>query len=126
MAPIGADLMCCDSKRFPKPHTSEVIQMRKKPETFLPDQKNREYSPFMEQLRQYQSAGVEITFKNARLPLEDIARICEVREKGEYMCDFVADEQNHIVRINLDDVRDQENENVWDGVLADIGKDGVQ
>lgn len=93
--------------------------MRKTPETFHRSEGSREDIPFMEQLRRYQSAGVEITLKDARLPLEDIAKICTVRETGVYMCDFVADEENRIVRINIDDVRERENEDVWDGIRAD-------
>lgn len=93
--------------------------MRKKPENSQNDTESREDIPFMDQLRRYQSAGVEITLKDARLPLEDIAKICAVRETGVYMCDFVADEQNRIVRINLDDVGEQESEDVWDGIRAD-------
>lgn len=94
--------------------------MRKMPENSRFKTESRENIPFMEQLRRYQSAGVEITLKDARLPLEDIAKICSVRETGVYMCDFVADEQNHIVRINLDDVGEHESEDVWDGVRADV------
>ncbi len=61
--------------------------------------------PLMEQLRRYQRAGVEITLEDIRLPLEDIARICAVREKGEYMCDFITDEDDYIVRLNFDRVK---------------------
>lgn len=75
--------------------------------------------PFEEQLRQYQSAGVEITFANAHLSLEDIVKICTVREKGEYMCDFVADEENRIIRIDVNGVTDHPEEMVWDGIYAD-------
>ena len=66
--------------------------------------------PFMEQLRRYQTAGVEITLKDVRLPLEYIAGICAVRERGAYMCDFVADDQNYIIRMNFDDIRENEQE----------------
>lgn len=76
--------------------------------------------PFVEQLRRYQSAGIEITLKDARLPPEDIAKICAIREKGAYMCDFMADDANHIVRINLDDIRYREPEEVWDGIRSDV------
>ena len=69
-------------------------------------QNDREVLPFAEQLKRYQSAGVQITFANANLSLEDIVRICTVREKGEYMCDFVADDANHIVRIDVNLVTD--------------------
>ena len=93
--------------------------MRKMPESSCSKTESRENIPFMDQLRRYQSAGVEITLKDARLPLEDIAKICSIRETGVYMCDFVADEQNRIVRINLDDVGEHENGDVWDGVRAD-------
>lgn len=97
--------------------------MIKMPERSPDHRRNREDLPFEEQLRKYQSSGVEITLKNARLPLEDIVRICMVRERGEYMCDFVADEQNHIVRIDINDVREGEGDVVWDGVRADAGKE---
>ena len=97
--------------------------MRKKPVYGSDRAKDRETLPFEEQLRQYQSAGVEITFANACLSLEDIVRICTVREKGEYMCDFVADEDNHIVRIDLNSVTDSRGDMVWDGIRADHGVD---
>ena len=77
--------------------------------------------PFEEQLRRYQSAGVEITFANASLSLEDIVRICMVREKGEYMCDFVADDRNHIIRIDLNHASDECGDVVWDGIPIDRG-----
>lgn len=82
--------------------------MEREPEETPYSQGMREDIPFMEQLRRYQTAGVEITLKDASLPLEDIAKICAVREKGAYMCDFVADDQNYIVRMNFDDIREEE------------------
>ena len=84
--------------------------MEREPEEAPYSQGAREDIPFMEQLRRYQTAGVEITLKDASLPLEDIAKICAVREKGAYMCDFVADDQNYIVRMNFDDIRAEEEE----------------
>lgn len=99
--------------------------MRKKPDYTSARRKDREPLPFEEQLRRYQSAGVEITFANANLSLEDIVRICTVREKGEYMCDFVADDKNHIVRIDLNHAADEGGDVVWDGILADEGKTSV-
>lgn len=92
--------------------------MRKEPESSLTTQGDREYVPFMEELRRYQSAGVEITLRDARLPLEDIVEICTVREKGVYMCDFVADEKNRIIRINLDEIAEPVNESVREAVRA--------
>ena len=97
--------------------------MMKMPERTPGRRRDREALPFEEQLRKYQSAGVEITWRNARLPLEDIIRICMIRERGEYMCDFMADEQNHIVRINLNAVKDRAEDVVWDGVRADAGEE---
>ena len=82
--------------------------MEREPEEAPDSQGAREDIPFMEQLRRYQTAGVEITLKDASLPLEDIAKICAVREKGAYMCDFVADDENYIVRMNFDDIRPDE------------------
>ena len=82
---------------------------------------SREPLPFEEQLRQYQSAGVEITFANANLSLEDIVKICTVREKGEYMCDYVANERNQIIRIDLNVVVNKPEEIVWDGIPVDTG-----
>lgn len=82
--------------------------MGKEPEEAPYTKGAREDIPFMEQLRRYQTAGVEITLKDASLPLEYIARVCAVREKGAYMCDFVADDQNYIVRMNFDDIREEE------------------
>lgn len=76
-------------------------------------QNSREVLPFAEQLKRYQSAGVQITFANANLSLEDIVRICTVREKGEYMCDFVADEDNRIVRIDVNLVKDHGADMGW-------------
>lgn len=84
--------------------------MEREPEGAPYAQGPKEDIPFMEQLRRYQTAGVEITLKDARLPLEYIAKICAVREKGAYMCDFVADDQNYIVRMNFDDIREDEEE----------------
>ncbi len=81
--------------------------MKTEPGDLSDRRRDRENKPFVEQLRQYQAAGVEITLNDARLPLEYIAKICTVREKGAYMCDFVADEQNYIVRINFNDVREE-------------------
>lgn len=99
--------------------------MRKKPEYTYDHMKTRDGVAFEEQLRRYQSAGIEITFANASLSLEDIVRICTVREKGAYMCDFVADDENHIVRIDVNSVAEDRCDTVWDGVLADRGKDGM-
>ncbi len=82
--------------------------MRKEPKDRLCHKSGGENNPFEEEMRRYQAAGVEITLKNVRLPLEDIARFCAVRERGTYMCDFVADEENYIVRINIDDIREEE------------------
>ena len=69
------------------------------------------------------SSSQLLSWRNARLPLEDIIRICMIRERGEYMCDFMADEQNHIVRINLNAVKDRAEDVVWDGVRADAGEE---
>lgn len=71
---------------------------------FPENRRNREDNPLLEELKRYQSAGVRITLKNAAVPLDYIAKICGVREKGAYMCDFVADEQNRLIRINFDKV----------------------
>lgn len=71
---------------------------------FPENRKNQEDNPLLEELKKYQSAGVRITLKNAAVPLDYIAKICGVREKGAYMCDFIADEQNQLVRLNLDKV----------------------
>jgi len=101
--------------------------MRQEPADRPDNRAGREDVLFMEELRRYHAAGVEITLKDTRLPLEDIVRICAVRERGAYMCDFVADEENHIIRINLDDVR--ENDICEDGICgssrigSDIGDD---
>ena len=93
--------------------------MNKKPDRSPVRGRSGEHIPFEEQLRQYQSAGVEITFANAYLSLEDIVKICTVREKGEYMCDFVADEKNRIIRIDVNPVFNEPGEIVWDGVFVD-------
>ncbi len=82
--------------------------MEKRPGCCPPEGQSGEDIPLMEQLRRYQQAGVEITLEDVRLPLEDIARICEVREKGAYMCDFIADEDDYIVRLNFDRVESEE------------------
>ena len=97
--------------------------MKNKPDRASVRGSSGESLPFEEQLRQYQSAGVEITFANANLSLEDIVKICTVREKGEYMCDFVADEENRIIRIDVNAVVDHPEEMVWDGNYADISHD---
>ena len=80
--------------------------MTKEPVSKSVRQNDREVLPFAEQLKRYQSAGVQITFANANLSLEDIVKICTVREKGEYMCDFVANDANQIVRIDVNLVTD--------------------
>lgn len=80
--------------------------MRRRPDRSPDKRGTGKDIPFMEQLIRYQAAGVEITLRDARLPLEDIAKICAVREKGAYMCDFVADEENFIIRMNFDDIRE--------------------
>ena len=95
--------------------------MNKKPDRTPVRGSDRDPLPFEEQLRQYQSAGVEITFANANLSLEDIVRICLIREKGEYMCDFVTDERNQITRIDVNPVINTTGDAVWDGVFADMG-----
>lgn len=71
---------------------------------FPENRRNQEDNPLLEELKKYQSAGVQITLKNAVVPLDYIAKVCGVREKGAYMCDFVADEQNCLVRLNFDRV----------------------
>ena len=96
--------------------------MKNKPDHTPVRGSNRETIPFEEQLRQYQSAGVEITFANANLSLEDIVKICMVREKGEYMCDFVADEKNRVIRIDVNAVVNEPEEMVWDGIPVDISE----
>lgn len=63
---------------------------------------NQEDNPLLEELKKYRSAGVRITLKDAEVPLDYIARMCGVREKGAYMCDFIADEQNQLVKLNFD------------------------
>ena len=95
--------------------------MTKKPVHDPVGQDLREPLPFAEQLRRYQSAGVQITFANANLSLEDIVSICTVREKGEYMWDFQADETNRIVRIDVQPVSNEAGEMIWDGIRADTG-----
>ncbi len=96
--------------------------MKHKPDQTPVRGRSGEKLPFEEQLRQYQSAGVEITFANANLSLEDIVKICTVREKGEYMCDFVADEKNRIVRIDVNAVVNEPEDVVWDGIPVDLGE----
>lgn len=96
--------------------------MKHKPDQTPVRGRSGEILPFEEQLRQYQSAGVEITFANANLSLEDIVKICTVREKGEYMCDFVADEKNRIVRIDVNAVVNEPEDVVWDGIPVDLGE----
>ena len=104
--------------------------MRKEPEYRPQGGTNGEDIPLMEQLRQYQRAGVEITLEDVRLPLEDIAKICAVKEKGAYMCDFIADEHDYIVRLNFERVKNREEgsceENAYSEGLCDkdsYGKD---
>lgn len=99
--------------------------MRKKPVDTYDRVRTRDGVAFEEQLRRYQSAGIEITFANASLSLEDIVRICTVREKGAYMCDFVADDDNRVVRIDVNSVAEKPWDTVWDGVRADRGGHGV-
>ena len=82
--------------------------MKREPEHRPQDGQNGEDIPLMEQLRKYQRAGVEITLEDVRLPLEDIAKICAVQEKGAYMCDFIADENDYIVRLNFERVKNGE------------------
>ena len=94
--------------------------MNKKPDRSPVRGRSGEHIPFEEQLRRYQSAGVEITFANAYLSLDDIVKICTVREKGEYMCDFLADEENRIIRIDVNTVINEPEETVWDGIPADV------
>lgn len=86
---------------------------------------DRKEIPFEEQMRWYQSAGVEITFANARLSLEDIVRICTVREKGEYMCDFMADEKNRIIRIDVTPVSGRGNNGARNRGQADSNGSSV-
>lgn len=106
--------------RFRYLRESEVIPMQNKPAPVLLEESSGEVLPFVEQLKQYQSAGVEITFANANLSLEDIVRICMIREKGEYMCDFVANDRNQITRIDLNPVDNVMGEIVWDGIPVDV------
>ena len=122
MAPRRGDLVCY-KPGFSTWNQPEVIRMQKKPAYAPVQRSNREPLPFEEQLRRYQAAGVEITFANANLSLEDIVKICTVREKGEYMCDFVADEGNYIVRIDLNHADNEASDMVWDGIPVD--PDGI-
>lgn len=93
--------------------------MLKMPEYDPQWEADRKEIPFEEQMRWYQSVGVEITFANARLSLEDIVKICTVREKGEYMCDFVADEKNRIIRIDVTPVSGGGNNGTRSRIQAD-------
>lgn len=66
-----------------------------------------EEETLLEELKRYQSAGIQITLGHAAASLDYIAKTCGVRERGTYMCDFISDDQDRLMKINFDQIRDE-------------------
>lgn len=63
--------------------------------------------PFLNELREYQKAGVPVTLGGRKVPLELIAGTCVIWERGRYMGDYIADENGKLIELRFDRVADR-------------------
>ncbi len=62
------------------------------------------YGSLLKQMKRYEKQGVEITLSGEELPLEEIAGACAVREHGQYMGDYIWDEEGRLSEIRYDKI----------------------
>lgn len=62
------------------------------------------YLELKAQLTAYYQRGVRVSLNGVRMPVSRIARICAVREEGNYMGDFIVDETGRLKEVRFDRV----------------------
>lgn len=60
---------------------------------------------FLQELIHFAEAGIAVTLEGELQPLSEIADIC-MREEGEYMGDFILDDQGILVEIRYDKINE--------------------
>ncbi len=60
------------------------------------------YLELKEQLTAYYRQGVRVSLNGVRMPVSRIAKICAVREEGNYMGDFIVDDTGQLTEVRFD------------------------
>lgn len=60
------------------------------------------YLELKEQLTAYYRQGVRVSLNGVRMPVSRIAKICAVREEGNYMGDFIIDDAGQLTEVRFD------------------------
>ena len=68
------------------------------------EQESPAYQELKAQLTAYYRQGVRVSLNGVRMPVSKIARICAVREEGNYMGDFIVDESGRLKEVRFDRV----------------------
>jgi len=68
------------------------------------EQDSPAYQELKAQLTAYYRQGVRVSLNGVRMPVSKIARICAVREEGNYMGDFIVDESGRLKEVRFDRV----------------------
>ena len=69
------------------------------------EQQEKNKISFLQELIQFAEAGIAVTLEGELQPLFEIADIC-MREEGEYMGDFILDNQGKLVEIRYDKINE--------------------
>lgn len=60
------------------------------------------YLALKEQLTAYYRQGIRVSLNGVRMPVSRIAKICAVREEGNYMGDFIVDDSGQLTEVRFD------------------------
>ena len=60
------------------------------------------YMSMLKELGAYEAAGIDLFLCGDSYSARDIAYVCAVKEDGDYMCDFVPDQNGSLSEIHFD------------------------
>ncbi|MBQ6874722.1 MAG: hypothetical protein IJN46_00625 [Lachnospiraceae bacterium] len=69
------------------------------------EQESPAYLELKEQLTTYYRQGVRVSLNGVRMPVNRIAKICAVREEGNYMADYVMDDDGQLTEVRFDRIK---------------------
>ena len=69
------------------------------------EQESPAYLELKEQLTTYYRQGVRVSLNGVRMPVNRIAKICTVREEGNYMADYVMDDDGQLTEVRFDRIK---------------------
>lgn len=69
------------------------------------EQESPAYLELKEQLMTYYRQGVRVSLNGVRMPVNRIAKICAVREEGNYMGDYIVDDDGQLTEVRFDRIK---------------------